>query len=350
MFATLGRDASDPCARAVVDLLSSHLSATTYRSYTAKVSKFVSFCSAQRLQPFPASTHVLYLYLGFLSVEGRVAPENWKQYVAAINTVHRDMLLDPPGSDDVVTALIHAARLRHSVEQAHKERRPLHAAHVMQLLHLGVEHGHRDVLLARQVLLVVLAFSSFCRGRSVLSLLAEDVRLVGSGDELELWVGDEKTRKVDGVKRRISVNLRYLPELRTLWNLFVAAREAAWAAVLPGARLASVGCWDLPGDCVFRVDGYLNVCVKAVFDRLQLSAESLCYSGHSCRSGGASAAHALGVSLLVILSRGGWASSSDTVRKYVDVSVQPDAAVFKFFASLLPPHAVEPACSRLLGL
>ena len=65
---------------------------------------------------------------------------------------------------------------------------------------------------------------------------------------------------------------------------------------------------------------------------------------------GASAAHALGVSLLVILSRGGWASSSDTVRKYVDVSVQPDAAVFKFFASLLPPHAVEPACSRLLGL
>jgi len=59
------------------------------------------------------------------------------------------------------------------------------------------------------------------------------------------------------------------------------------------------------------------------------------YTGHSLRRGGASAAHAINVSLPMIVHWGLWKDAS-TALSYIDVTIQPDEGAFVFFSNLLP--------------
>ena len=79
----------------------------------------------------------------------------------------------------------------------------------------------------------------------------------------------------------------------------------------------------------------INAWMQEILSVLQVHLPLGCsWSSHSLRSGGASAAYALGVDLLVIMNWGLW-SSLDSLHLYVDVLVQPDAGTVLFFAHLL---------------
>ena len=79
----------------------------------------------------------------------------------------------------------------------------------------------------------------------------------------------------------------------------------------------------------------INAWLQEILSVLQVQPPLVCsWSSHSLRSGGASAAFALGVDLLVIMNWGLW-STLDSLHLYVDVLVQPDAATALFFGHLL---------------
>jgi hypothetical protein len=91
----------------------------------------------------------------------------------------------------------------------------------------------------------------------------------------------------------------------------------------------------------------INAWMQEILSVLQVHLPLGCsWSSHSLRSGGASAAYALGVDLLVIMNWGLW-SSLDSLHLYVDVLVQPDAGTVLFFAHLLwvpcPPPGDPPS-------
>ena len=58
------------------------------------------------------------------------------------------------------------------------------------------------------------------------------------------------------------------------------------------------------------------------------------WTGHSLRRGGASAAHAIGVSIAVIMAWGLWKSLASALL-YIDVSVRPCSEALFFFGHLL---------------
>jgi hypothetical protein len=71
-------------------------------------------------------------------------------------------------------------------------------------------------------------------------------------------------------------------------------------------------------------------CLQVAIKTLQ----SIKWTGHSLRRGGASAAHAVGVSIAVIMVWGLWKSLVSALL-YIDVSVRPSAEALFFFGHLL---------------
>lgn len=77
----------------------------------------------------------------------------------------------------------------------------------------------------------------------------------------------------------------------------------------------------------------LNDAMQRVFCGLQLQCPA---KGHSCRSGGASAALSLGVPLARVALHGVWTPGSGAIFRYVGIHVIVSPATFSYFGSLLP--------------
>ena len=75
------------------------------------------------------------------------------------------------------------------------------------------------------------------------------------------------------------------------------------------------------------------------------------WTGHSLRRGGASAAHAIGVSIAVIMAWGLWKSLASALL-YIDVSVSPSPEALFFFGHLFTRFIFlqRPSFDKLLQL
>ena len=190
---------------AFCDILSVRLCASTVAPYASKLRQFLSFCESEGKQVGPASTHTIYEYLAFLSLEGAVQPKSWPQYIAVISSMHRDSLLPTPWLDSGLcsTFVQSASKLASAAAEEHPSRKPLLAEHV--LLFLRAALFSTDLKLLRAVVAVTLAFLTFARGASVMALVKEDVQVSDKGFEVRVW--DEKTRKGAGIARSIAVSI-----------------------------------------------------------------------------------------------------------------------------------------------
>ena len=104
--------------------------------------------------------------------------------------------------------------------------------------------------------------------------------------------------------------------------------------VTPPAPDLLQGFWILPGERLGREDAVATDWVQAACAHLRATPPmGGKYTSHCLRKGGASAAHAVGVSYDDICILGDWAPGSSTPRKhYIDLSVLADAAAGHFFA------------------
>jgi hypothetical protein len=320
-----------------VDVLSRRLCGTTVQAYGSKLNKFVEFCQGLRAQVVPASAELVYQYLAHLSVEGRVHPRHWAQYVAVINSMHRDLGLPTPWME---TGFCRA--FTHSAEKPLSEsatvrpvRSPLLAEHVCRFVRCAL--GSVDVQVVRAAVAVSLAFLTFVRGASVMQLAVADV-VCGPGAGAEVRVWDEKTRKGSGVARPVPVDWAAWPQLGELLRYWQRLREQVWVSA-PGHRR---GFLQLPGEPFPLQEGILDACMSVCVRAAGFSpAQAEGLHGHSCRSGGVSALHALGGSVLVAAARGGWRSLGTVFQHYLVLDVVPTVEVFLLLGFLLPPGVRE---------
>lgn len=317
-------------AQRFVDVLSVRLCASTVAPYSSKLRKFLAFCEREDVQSVPASAHTVYEYLAFLSLEGAVQPKYWMQYVAVISSMHKDLGLPTPWMESGLCATFakSASKLVAEVAVEHPSRKPLLAEHVMQFLRAAM--FTYDIKLLRAVVAVALAFLTFCRGASIMQLALSDVQVSGSDIEVRVW--DEKPTKGSGVARSLSIDFSFCPLVKQVVVIFAEMQAALFQPAQPRGFL------QLPGEVFPLKEGILNACMQQCVAAVRLDGVyGSALKGHSCRSGGVSALHAIGGSLPLAAARGGWKSLATIFEHYLSLEVLPSKEAFQLLGFLLPP-------------
>ena len=323
------------------DVLSHRLCNSTVQACSSKLNKFAAFAASLGAAVVPASVELIYEYLAHLSLEGAVHPKHFAQYLAVINSMHRDLGLPTPWMDTgLCQAFQHSAqKLVTEAASVRPVRQPLLASQVLQFVRLGVLS--LDVAVVRAAAAVLVAFLTFVRGASIMQLAVGDVVLLDQGGEVRVW--DEKTRKGSGVARSVPVEWGLCPAAGRLVQRWVLLREHAWSRSQGGGLCQ--GFFQLPGEPFPLREGVLCSCVQQCVYAAGLPAEvAVGLQGHSCRSGGLSALHALGGSVLQAAARGGWAQLSTVFQHYLYLDVVPSVEAFQLLGFLLPPAVRHAAC------
>jgi len=123
------------------------------------------------------------------------------------------------------------------------------------------------------------------------------------------------------------------PEIAELLEFFVSCRDH----VLPGATRF----WQLPDDdpgawTAATVSEWVTAAALAVD---ATPPAGFCWSSHSLRSGGASAASATGVPMPTVRWLGGWKVGSGVVLNYIVPGILDSAGARYFFGSLAPQRS-----------
>lgn len=321
-------------AQRFVDILSVRLCGSTVGPYTSKLNKFFDFCTSHGLVSVPASAQTVYEYLAFLSLEGAVHPQYWMQYVAVVTSMHKDLGLPTPWMDSglCTTFSKSAAKLVTSAAVQHPSRKPLLAEHVMLFLREAM--FTTDLALLRAAVAVYVAFTTFVRGASLMSLSVQDVHFLGTGLEVAVW--DEKTRKGAGVARSLTISFPDCQFIGQVLHRFFQFRQEAFGASTPQGFL------QLPGENFPLKEGILHHCMQQCVAAVHLTGVyGAALKGHSCRSGGVSALHALGGSVPLATARGGWQSVATVFEHYLSFEVLPSKEAFLLLGFLLPPPVYE---------
>jgi hypothetical protein len=178
-----------------------------------------------------------------------------------------------------------------------------------------------------------------------MQLAMSDVVVGPSVGEVRVW--DEKTQKGSGVSRVIPLSWEACPQVGQLLQYWQRLQARVWAAAGPAQP---AGFLQLPGDPFPLREGILDACVKQCAALAGLSsAEAQGLHGHSCRSGGVSALHALGGSIFVGAARGGWKSLATIYQHYLVLDVVPSAAAFQLLGFLLAPGVREAVRAQCCG-
>jgi len=157
-----------------------------------------------------------------------------------------------------------------------------------------------------------------------------DVQISGIGIGVRVW--DEKTRKGSGVARSISIDFAACRLMEQVVLQFSKMQATMFQPAQPQGFL------QLLGQAFPLKEGILNDCMQLCVATVGLdSVYGPALKGHSCRSGGVSALHAIGGSLPLAAARGGLQSLATIFEQYLSFEVLPSMEAFQLLGFLLPP-------------
>ena len=323
-----------------MELLSRGRRPSTKKSYGAKWQRFVHFCSETLpaeygIRPrhyLPAHPRTVLFYIAHLSQEGLVAETSLNPYMAAINQAHEDTGLQRP-------ALGHFFRLARAgwrdLEGAERDadgdrvcRTPVPAEVMLDILHLGLRTSDLETL--RRCACLILCYCWYNRADSGVLLLRRHVTIDSRGVTIN---SQGKT-----VARNAACPIHRPRAARFDLHSQVLQLLERWHQVSePWQRPDSVY-WALPTDTASWRSSIIDRWLR---DTLQLVGHTPpageLWSGHSLRSGGASASLAIGVDMFRIMKHGVWKTLA-AIERYLSLHVLPSAAAYLFFGWMLPPR------------
>jgi hypothetical protein len=315
-------------------LAASALADSTSEYYQRHWRSFCTWCASAGLDPMPATPQMVFAYVGHLAERGTIAASSLKPYLSAINSRHADAELPRPALGHLVTRAKQGMAAAQSAMQTQDTRFPLPAAAAVAVLEHGLavvrrgRGGTTPVAHAarlRACYALVLTFLFMGRQDSSVSLLDIDHGIDGDFIWLRLT---EKQKRRQAYRRVVRLPLRWqppnghrsrLPDVATLGRAYGTARTACI-----GASRAPAYFFQLPGEPQPRTQS-MSAWIAAALDAVGVHAPpGFTYLGHSLRSGGASAAEAIGVPAFRANWLGGWAPSSRVREQhYLDPSVLP---------------------------
>ena len=377
----------DPTGQLAVSLLTASRAASTYASYRGKARLWLEFCALHGVSPLQATAADMVKYVAHLALKGSIAASSMGPYLAAVRTIYRDLGLTPPdqGTAWVSQALDGLRAHQQDVSPPAGERHPIPAQLIYQALRVaddllpplparGVSTRSSaaraaisapDLRLARACLATAVAFIFFNRpgynARVTARELAVDFTADGSPAAL---VHVPRGTKTTRLHRHADIEARAVPassharahpradglagvDISALVARFRAARREAQ----PSSQLQHLDhpdelAWRLPGENTASWGAHTqDVWLREALAHLKARPPpGFKWTGHSLRKGAASAAAAVGVSLLVIAFFGVWSPTSSTLaHHYVDPTMTACPAAWFFFGWLTPAGVPSPA-------
>lgn len=325
-------------------LAASALEDGTVEQYGRNWELYCTWCDLNDLDPIPSTPTMIFAYVGWLAERGTIAASSLQPYLSAINSYHADLGLERPALGHLVHRARQGMARGQTLVQTRDTRVPLPAQVVLRALEdtLAQAAQQQQRLKPREYAAwlrsryaLCLAFVFFGRQDSCVGLLSVDHGIDGE----HLWLRlTEKMRRRWAFRRVVRLPLRCpptrghasaLPRLARLGQLYLRARQQ-----LPGK--APERLFQLPREAQ-PTAARMSEWVADVLKQLGVAAPAgFAYKGHSLRSGGSSAAEAIGVSRYRGNWLGGWSQTSKTRElHYIDPSVPPTPAAYALLGWLL---------------
>lgn len=316
-------------------LLSAGRRLSTRVSYDGKWKRFEDFCNSiirdeygqKPRSALPASEATVMLYLGHLSREGKVSEQSLQPYISSINQRHADAGLPKPATGHFLGLLRkgYAAVEAEERGEPNAQRVPVSAELVLAVLRLGLQTQDMHVL--RMSTCVVLNFCYFSRADTSVQLLRQHVTIHSRGITVNIHGKTVPRNKACTLTRRhdpaSDPDGLVLKLLQRWWDF-----SSEW-------QRDDTQFWLLPGEKQQEapiITEWLTQCARLVG---MAPANGEKWTGHSLRSGAASACQALDVSLFYVMSFGIW-KSMEAVQRYLNATILPSDEAWLFFGWMRP--------------
>lgn len=354
-FAFWSERLSDPVA---VECVMNSLEGSTARNYGGIWKEFVrDFCQPRGLQPFPCSQDTILKYIGWQATKGTVASKSLENYLSAIGCRHTDFDLPSPCTGSMnhkpdayapavrraLTGLAKAQKRGVDPDALVEYKQYLPADVACMALDRAVStkirlagnpvnllYDRPRVEQFRGDLFLAFNFMDFGRGDSHSSMKVTDVDVTPGGD-LRFTFAKDKVGSTRLQPRDFFWPASSLPELIDLVDFWLKARGLMES--LPGN---SDHMWRLP----WEPKRFTTEHLRSVFSNTLSSLNVHPPAGrkwtlHCVRSGAASAANAMHISMPVIRRLGGWSRKSEVPRdRYIDPACPHTSSGRRFFAWL----------------
>ena len=345
-----GVDMRRPGATQAAHLLQRGRRPRTIKGYESKFERFCSFCEEEQIEagfeplcPMPASRATVLLFLGYLQDEDKVHAASLQPYMSAIIQAHIDFGFPAPAmGHDVNLARKGFGEVEgeHTLKTA--VRSPLPARVAYEILQLGLRTTNTHTL--RRCACLSVAFAWFARADT--GILMRRAHVTRQADGMGL---NERTKTV---ARHLAAPIwraqSWEHDPASVFNKLLERWENSqnhapddfyWSTSNDDYTDAQ---WipSLIGNWLSEILLILNIQPPA----------GVSWSGHSLRSGGATAAYSIGVDALIVKRFGIWKCGLSSAQVYIDVLALPDAAARLFFGHLLRNRSQDGADSFQQGI
>ncbi len=269
----------------------------TVRTYSTGVKAFVAWCDRTgRAYALPVAPEDLAAFVDDMA--GQLSPASLNAYVSALDRMHRDLDLPPPGASQVVR--LAKRRMRRAIGTAQRQARPMGFDTIgPALAAMGA-----DLPALRDAALIAVAYDTMARASELVALRVKDIQHSGGG--ASAFIARSKTDQEGAGQYR-----------------FIAPdtfrRVAAWVAA---ARLDPESPLFVPLSNSGRSDQITTRDVSRIFKR-RMGQD---YSAHSTRVGAAIDQLQAKEETARIMQAGGWKSPVMVARYTRQADAQNSAA------------------------
>eukprot|EP00873_Tetraselmis_striata_P011498 jgi/Tetstr1/431762/TSEL_021261.t1 len=326
----------DEVGRRAADFLMSSRAERTVQSYGSEFNLFCEFCAQNGRLPDTADPPLIVRYISWVAARGRNKAGAFGPYLSAINAFFTDNFKEPPALGPFVNQAMRGWELAQQVLDAPDYRVPLPADVALACVRRAQRLvSHRSIacdLPTFRALLVTAVNFLFCH-RAGTSTGCGVRDLAVDSRSITLYRRVLKGKPSGAPRPVLQISREAHPEIAELLEFFVSCRDH----VLPGATRF----WQLPDDdpgtwTAATVSEWVTAAALAVD---ATPPAGFCWSSHSLRSGGASAASATGVPMPTIRWLGGWKVGSGVVLNYIVPGILDSAGARYFFGSLAPQRS-----------
>eukprot|EP00873_Tetraselmis_striata_P014456 jgi/Tetstr1/434720/TSEL_023773.t1 len=341
---------TDDDGRAALGLLTGSLAAGTYRNYDSRMRSLATFCEQEGLRPLQATTSTIVRYTAWLGMQGTVGAESLQQYYSSINKYFRDHQRQLVALGEMVADARRGLAIQQERLAAEDVRVALPAPVAADILNTAIGFQRTlvwepaniaDIRAFRAALATITAYVFLCRAESGISCETGDLVVDRPSGSILLYVrkqkGDQRTRV--SAKPLINLPIAAVPDFADLLDWYTVSRDAycrRFSGASPPPKFWSIS--PLESSATWSVSATRTEWLREAY--LAGGARpptGFKWKSHSLRKGAASAASCVGVPLPAIKHMGDWSKNSDVVtRKYIDPTMRPTPAAWRFFGWLVP--------------
>jgi len=276
----------------------------TVRAYKSDFKDFGLFCAQNGFKSLPSEPKIVSLYLTYLSTKD-AKMSTLKRRLVSIGVIHRlkGHYLDTK-HPSIIENIMGIKRRKGSIQ---KGKKPILISHLKQLIDVIDQQDNEDIKKLRDRSIILIGFSGGFRRNEIVSLDYSDLDFVEEG--LKIQIRRSKTDQFgEGLVKALPYfdNSKYCPvvSLKSWINISKINSGALFRRFSKGSKLSNHRLTDQT--VALLIKQYLEI----------VGIDSKNYSGHSLRSGFATATAESGAEERNIMAMTGH-KSTEMVRRYI---------------------------------